>query len=380
MARSYCLDAVVLAIGALGIASCGGGGGDGPAAPSGPGSLAVSVATTGVDLDVDGFLLTVDAESPRSIPTNGTLTISEVAGSHAITLGGLAINCDVTAAPTAANVQAEAATPVDIRVTCAPYLRNAIVFVSDEFTGGALEAMRPDGSRRERLTTDALTNILPAVSPDGQSIAVQSSDATGHSAITLLDRFGKARTTLVSRSSSDRSPTWSPDATKLAFVSQSSTGNARIFVINRDGSGVRQLTIENNPQFGSTEDDSPSWSPNGQKIVFSRLNLIYLINADGTGIDSTGVIGRHPAWSPDGSQIAYADGAIYVMDLAFTARRLTTSGADFAPRWSPDGHQLVFERQEGLQYKLYRINADGTGLTKLSTASSDNWPTWSPLP
>jgi Tol biopolymer transport system component len=377
MTRRYGLDAVRLLVAAVSLASCGG---DGSTEPSGPGSLDVSVATTGVDIDADGFLLTVDAESPRAIPVNGTLTISEAAGSHALTVAGLAINCDVTAVPTTANVRAEAATQVDIRVTCAPYLRNAIVFVSDEFAAGSVEVMRPDGTRRERLTTDPLYNILPAVSPDGQSIAVESGDATGHSGISLLDRFGKGRTILVSRSNDDRSPTWSPDGTKLAFVSQSSSGNARVFVINRDGSGLRQLTIENNPQYGSTEDDSPSWSPDGQKIVFSRLNLLYLINADGTGIDSTGVIGRHPAWSPDGTQIAFADGAIYVMDLSFTARRLTASGGDFVPRWSPDGHQLVFERTEGVQYKLYRINADGTGLTKLSTASSDNWPTWSPLP
>jgi len=34
--------------------------------------------------------------------------------------------------------------------------------------------MRPDGSRRERLTSDELGYAGPVVSPDGQSIAVAS--------------------------------------------------------------------------------------------------------------------------------------------------------------------------------------------------------------
>lgn len=378
MAHRYSLIATQLLL-AIGLTGCGGEGGS--TSPSGPGSLDVHVVTTGADIDPDGFLLAVDNESPRAIAANGALNISEPAGSHSLTLSGLAFNCDITAAPLTVTVAAAAATRVDLHVSCPSYLRNAIVFVSDQFAGGGLMAMRADGSRRERLTTDPAYYLFPAVSPDGQSIAVESVLAGSNEGIFLLDRFGKTRTKLVGRSSVDGAPAWSPDGTKVAFVSASSSGNARIFIINSDGTGLRQLTIENNPQFGSTEDDSPSWSPNGQQIVFSRLGLLYLINADGTGIDSTGVIGRHPAWSPDGTQIAFADGAIYVMDRSFATRRLTASGGDFVPRWSADGRQLVFERTEGPQYKLYRINSDGTGLTKLSTgAPSDNWPTWSPVP
>ena len=372
------LQTAQLLFAAIILSACGD---SGSTEPAGPGSLDVNVVTTGVDIDADGFLLTVDAETPRSIPANGTLTINEPAGSHTLTLSGLAFNCDITAVPLTANVAAAAATRVDVRVSCTSYLRNAIVFTSDEFAAGGLMAMRPDGSRRQRLTTDPVYNILPAVSPDGQSIAVESGDATGNQGIFLLDRFGNGRTKLVGRSNIDGAPAWSPDGTRLAFVSASSTGNARIFVINRDGTGLRQLTIENNPQYGSTDDDSPSWSPNGQQIVFARLSLLYLINADGTGIDSTGVWGRHPVWSPDGTQIAFADDGIFVMNMSFTRRRLTPFNGDFVPRWSPDSRQLAFERTEGSQYKLYRINVDGTGLTKLSTGTpSDNWPTWSPVP
>jgi Tol biopolymer transport system component len=381
MTHRYSSRATQLLFAAVFLSACGGGGDS--TAPTGPGSLDVNVVTTGADIDADGFLLTIDAQPPKSIPANGTLTISQPAGSHTLAVSGHAINCDFTAAPATVNVAAATATRVDVRASCTPYLQNMIVFVSDEYAPNTLMVMRPSGARRERLTTDQKYYLLPAVSPDGQSIAVESGDATSDDGIVLLDRFGRGRTGLVKRSNTDGAPAWSPDGTKLAFRSRTSisVSEDRIFIINRDGTGLRQLTIENNPMFGSTNDNEPSWSPDGQQIVFSRTGLLYLINVDGTGIDSTGVIGRHPAWSPDGTQIAFADGAIYVMDMTFKTRRLTASGGDFMPRWSPDGRQLVFERTEGLQYKLYRINSDGTGLTKLSTAApSDNWPTWSPLP
>jgi TolB protein len=377
MTHRYSFSTAPLLLAATIFSACGGD----SAGPSGPGTLDVNVVTTGVDIDADGFLLAIDGGDPQAIPANGTAGITTSAGAHPLTITGAAINCDVTSAPASATVPADGSKRIDIVASCGPHLRNTIVYVSDEFGAGQLMAMRPDGSRRERLTNDpAHYNIVPTISPDGQTIAVESGDATGVDGIFLLDRFGKGRTQLVTPSNHDRSPAWSPDGTKLAFAKPSASGNARIFIVNRDGTGLRQLTIENNPQYGSTEDDSPSWSPDGQQIAFSRLGLLYLINADGTGIDSTGVIGHHPAWSPDGTQIAFADGAIYVMDKSFTPRRLTASGGDFMPRWSPDGHQLVFERTEGLQYKLYRINVDGTGLTKLSPATpSDSWPTWSPL-
>jgi TolB protein len=69
-----------------------------------------------------------------------------------------------------------------------------------------------------------------------------------------------------------------------------------------------------------------------------------------------------------------------VMDMSFTPHQLTTPvQADQMPRWSPDGSQLAFARVEGGVSQIYRMNADGSGITKLSTSmQSDTWPTWSP--
>ena len=110
-----------------------------------------------------------------------------------------------------------------------------------------------------------------------------------------------------------------------------------------------------------------------------------LINADGSGLVSTGVFGNAPDWSKDGTKIAFegfngANGGIFVMDMTFVPHQITTPAeADQRPRWSPDGSQLAFDRVEGGVFHIYTMHADGTGLTKLTTSAlSESWVTWSP--
>ena len=354
-------------------------------APARLGTLEFNVITTGVDIDADGFLLTVDGEFSRTIPANGTLSISALPGIHTLAISGLAFNCDVTTAPASADVIRATTTRVDVRASCTPYLRNAIIYTGQQACCGEIMLIRPDGSRREQLTNDQVGYAGPVVSPDGQSIAVASYLGGSWNGIYLLDRFGKGRTKLVGHSHFDTTPAWSPDGTKLAFGSDlpGPYGDyGRIFIVNRDGTGLRQLTPETTDY---TNDGGPSWSPDGTRLVFTRNGELFLINADGTGLISTGVSGEYPAWSPDGTQIAYgSNGAgylgLFAMDLSYRPRRLTIPVvADQIPRWSPDGLQLVFQRVEGGVFHLYKIRADGSGVTRLSTVTQDeSWPSWSP--
>jgi hypothetical protein len=111
---------------------------------------------------------------------------------------------------------------------------------------------------------------------------------------------------------------------------------------------------------------------------------IQVIDADGTnGRLLTTLEGDWgPTWSPDGTQIAFSRrqasfaGDIYVMNADGSGlKRLTDDGSNDAnPAWSPDGSKIAFERNGA----IYVMNADGSAVQPLTSGGSDFDPTWSP--
>lgn len=79
----------------------------------------ITVTTTGVDLDPDGYRLMVDGTDRGSIPSNGTILTKLDPGSRTISLAGVASHCAIegAAAHTATIVTAEVAT-IDFVVVC----------------------------------------------------------------------------------------------------------------------------------------------------------------------------------------------------------------------------------------------------------------------
>lgn len=97
----------------------------GPLAPAPPptGAIEVTVLTesASVDVDPDGYTLSVDGGSSQAVGVNATVTIGALStGTHLLRLDGLAVNCSVSGAnPRSVDVIVdERASPVSFSVTC----------------------------------------------------------------------------------------------------------------------------------------------------------------------------------------------------------------------------------------------------------------------
>jgi TolB protein len=208
-----------------------------------------------------------------------------------------------------------------------------------------------DGRPRD-LTNNAVDDLDPAVSPDGRQIAFARAGRRGLD-VYLMNANGNEVRRLTRLADSERQPAWSPDGNKIAFAAPGSVRNEKgwrpeqVFVVNRDGSGLQELT---NEEEGVSE---PAWSPDGRKLAAVSGGAIVTMNADGSQLEALSFAlddeyDLDPDWSPDGDRIAFTHtrqdlntSDVWVMNAdGSQRRRLAKFGAQ--PAWSPDGRTLAF--------------------------------------
>ncbi len=178
---------------------------------------------------------------------------------------------------------------------------------------------------------------------------------------------------------------------KIAFVKENfRQGSSGIFAMNLDGSETDRL--------GSGY--SPSWSADGQKVVFERISGeseedfnqdIYVMNADGSGLEqvtSSRAYDFSPSFFPDGETIAFVRDSprngtdIFSMKLDGTGLTKLTDDPGFYEESlavSPDGSQIAFSRYTRSS-EIWVMDSDGTDPVNLTkTGRIDEFgPDWSP--
>lgn len=108
-------------------------------------------------------------------------------------------------------------------------------------------------------------------------------------AIELHDEGREGLERLTPASLTARQPDWSPSGAQIAFSSHFGTPqNEEIWVVSARGGELKRLTDNGNDYFTGPHDYHPSWSPQGDAIVFERDSAdfsdsgLFIVRADGS--------------------------------------------------------------------------------------------------
>jgi hypothetical protein len=186
-------------------------------------------------------------------------------------------------------------------------------------------------------------------------------------------------------------PNWSPSGGSIAFV-RIVHGLYVIYVINRDGTDLHRVASFSWSAAEYFDPERPAWSPDGSKIVLmdTVVNRSYVppgqelavANADGSGerkltdLGTQSLFDAAPTWSPDGDRLLFKrNGALMTMNPDGTCQgSLAGLGVQELPSWQPVPGGPPLGRKTcpaALSVEGTRTpNGDGSAITIHSTISN----------
>jgi Tol biopolymer transport system component len=203
------------------------------------------------------------------------------------------------------------------------------VVVSERVPGGAdrssLVVWDINGTNARRIYSDKRNVMGLEWSRDGRWIAFGAGTfflerVSNPARIMIIKPDGSSARAVTTGPGNAGFPSWSPDGTEIVYRFWNETAGG-LRIVNVATGAVRTLSTE--------YDTLPAWSPKGDRIVFNRLAKdsrfaydefdIYTIRPDGTDVkrltDSEGN-DSHPSWSPDGNYILWSSSRFGFKDEA----------------------------------------------------------------
>ncbi len=291
-------------------------------------------------------------------------------------------------------------------------------YFNDDHTRGAIFTITSAGTGERQVTHPPRSKLTtePDWSPSGRWIVytVYPDGEEDRSRIFKIRPNGTDRANLggscVAPCLFDGFPSWSPNGGRIAF--QRGLGPAvyqnkviAIFVMRADGTHARQITQQGaDPTVDAPyEDQTPTWSPTGDRLAFERFRrstdhqAIFTVRLDGTGlrrITPWRLDASQPDWSPNGRWIAFRTqessdrhGDIALVRPSGNRLHIITSGSG---KWqscsfSPNGKRITAGHAPGHgaagNADVYTMKVDGTDLQNIT--NSNRWesaPDWGPRP
>jgi len=216
-----------------------------------------------------------------------------------------------------------------------------IVFARYDGKGIELRELELDNGKESALTTGGDVNLEPRISPDGRWLAFVSTAGSGHFELKLAElaagKLGPVRTLVGGRkteapryyySAFDHaiSPSWTPDGKRIVFVSNHDVayGTGDFWSVSAtEPSDLKRIYGEE-----TTWRATPAVAPDGRRLLFSsyhgrQWHQLWLTTLDGAPplpltFGERDVV--QARWSRDGERIAYVgnefgDTALWVQEL-----------------------------------------------------------------
>ena len=271
------------------------------------------------------------------------------------------------------------------------YFDSRIVFISEKGDEKdkikRLAIMDQDGANFRFLTSGKEFALSPRFDPKAQRIIYMSyKHKNKPPKVYVLDLETGKQTLICDIPYMSFAPRFAPD-NNHAILSIAKKGTTSIYEIEIPTGIQKRLTSI----FGVI-DTSPSYSPDGKKVVFNSdrgggKTQLYIMDRDGINvhkISSSEGNYRTPVWSPNGQWVAFTKillGSFYIGIMkpdGSDERLLTSSWLEEAPSWSPNSRTIIFGRQKrDGRSQLYAIDINGDNERLVYSPTDASQPSWS---